>query len=754
MSADRQLQKAIQAHQRGELAAARELYRQVLRAKPREAIAMANLAVIAIAERDYDLAENYLRRALAIQRSDASIYSNLGVVLRAQGRLDEAIAMYQRALVLKPDYADARLNLGNALKDGGRIDEAISAYERAIRLRPRHSESYKNLGNALREQGKLEEATAAYRRAIELDAGNADAYNNLGATLRDRGQVGEAVAAYRKSIELKPDNPDALSNLGITLRDQNLLGDAVAAHRRAIALKPDNAAAHNNLGVALSAQGELEPAAEAYRRAIELKPDYAEAWNNLGNVLQDCGRLEEAIAAYRSAVECNPDYPEAFGQFVHQRQHACDWTDFDAGQERLLELVRHGKSAVPPFLLLASAASAADQLLCARKWAAGLRSKVQGAFDHPRRTAGGKIRLGYLSADFHQHATAYLMAELFERHDRAQFDLIGYSYGPDDGSEMRARLVRAFDRMVDVRSMPHEEAARRIHDDRVDVLVDLKGYTMHARTEILALRPAPVQVSYLGFPGTTGAEFIDCLIADRFIVPAQAQPFYSERVEYLPDCYQPNDTRRAIAERTPTRSECLLPDAGFVFCCFNNSYKIAPAIFDVWMRLLAAVPGSVLWLLEANAPARGNLRREAGARGVDPARLVFAPRKPLAEHLARHRQADLFLDTLPCNAHTTASDALWAGLPVLTCAGETFASRVAGSLLQAVGLPELVTASLRQYEALALALAREPRRLDELKEKLARQRLSAPLFDIAALTRNLEAAYVRIWARHCSGSGN
>ena len=353
------------------------------------------------------------------------------------------------------------------------------------------------------------------------------------------------------------------------------------------------------------------------------------------------------------------------------------------------------------------------------------------------------MRIGYLSSDFHDHATAYLIAELIERHDRDRFEIHGYSYGADPGGDMRARLVSAFDRFSDIDALSHRDAAARIRADDIDILVDLKGHTYRARPKILAFRPAPVQVNYLGFPGTMGAPFIDYIVADNFIVPRDRQMLFAEKLAYLPDCYQPNDTRREIAA-APSRAECGLPAQGFVFCGFNNSFKITPAFFAIWMRLLQQVPGSVLWLLESNALVRRNLSAAAFAADVDPARLVFAPILKHRDHLARHRHADLFLDTLPCNAHTTASDALWAGLPVLTCAGETFAGRVAGSIVRAVGLAELVASSPRDYEALALALARDPARLDDIRSRLDAGRASLPLFDMAKHTRDLEALYTRM----------
>jgi predicted O-linked N-acetylglucosamine transferase (SPINDLY family) len=707
MSAAQQLRKAIKAHEQGNLVAAAGLYEEVIRTEPNNATAISNLAVIAMSRRDYVTAEQYLWRALAI-KEDAGTYSNLGVVLRARGRLRQAIAAYRRAIELKPEFVDAYHNLGNALREDGQADAAANAYRRVIQLRANSADAYNSLGNALRDAGHLQEAIAAYKEAIQLKPHNAEAYNNYAAVLQDQGRLDEAIATYQHVVGLRADYPAAYSNLGAALRRQSRRKEAIAA----------------------------------YRQAIKLKPDFADAWGNLGNALQDDGQLEETIAAYERATELRPDYADALSQLVHQRQHACIWTNFEADQARLLEIVRSGKSAIAPFVLLAATASAADQLLCAQKWAQGVRRKVPQSqeFQHASIGSKGKIKIGYLSADFYEHATSYLAAELFERHDRSRFAITGYSYGPDDHSDMRRRVVQAFDEFVDIRKLSHAEAASRIHQDKIDILVDLKGYTVHARTEILAYRPAPLQVNYLGYPGTMGADFVDYIITDAFIAPDDNQQFYSEKLIHLPHCYQPNDSKRQIAQRTPSRAECGLPENAFVFCSFNNSYKITPAFFGIWMRLLSNVHGSVLWLLKSNGLVEKNLKREAENRDIDPQRLIFAPRRSLAEHLARHRQADLFLDTLPCNAHTTASDALWAGLPIITCSGNTFAGRVAGSLLHAAGLAELVTSSAEDYEAVALALARSPDRLADCRRKLE-DRLSSPLFDICHFTKTLEAAY-------------
>jgi protein O-GlcNAc transferase len=429
----------------------------------------------------------------------------------------------------------------------------------------------------------------------------------------------------------------------------------------------------------------------------------------------------------------------------------CDWDGIEAEETELRALMAApGSKPVHPFAVLAMGLSAPGQWHVSRSFAASFAAP---AIEHRREEFAGarKLRIGYLSSDFCRHSTALLMAELFERHDKSCFEIVAYSHGPDDRSKLSARLREAFDDCVDIRAMTDDEAARRIKADRIDILVELTGFTKGARTRIAAQRPAPVQVSFIGFPGTMGAGFIDYVIADPFVLPMDQQAFYSEKIVHLPHCSQPTDTHRLISSITPTRAGCGLPEQGFVFCSFNNTYKIAPEFFGIWMRLLTAIPGAVLWLLDANDPVKDNLRGEAGARGVDPNRLVFAPRLPSPEHLARHRLADLFLDTLPYNAHTTASDALWAGLPVLTCAGDTFAGRVAGSLLHAAGLPELVAGSPAAYESMALRLAREPALLQALRHKLLGNRLNSPLFDIARYTRHYETALTQMWETWANG---
>jgi predicted O-linked N-acetylglucosamine transferase (SPINDLY family) len=526
--------------------------------------------------------------------------------------------------------------------------------------------------------------------------------------------------------------------------------DALTSLDSALALSPDRAELWNNRGTVLAALGRLDEACVSFGRALNLRPDLTSAFGNRANSLLALGRHEDAARDYERVLAVHPDMPYARGNFLHCRLQSCDWRDFDAERAQLLAEVRAGKRAASPLAWTVILQSPEDQLHAARILTADKYPSMPPLW-RGERYRHDRIRIAYVSADFSAHATATLMAGVFEHHDRTLFEPIAISFGANDRSPMRGRLENSFARFIDVTSQSDAEIAALMRETEVDIAVDLKGYTANARPSIFARKPAPVQVSYLGFPGTMGAEFIDYIIADPIVIPETAEAFYSEEIVRLPDSYQANDAKRPIAPAAPTRNEAGLPESGAVFCCFNNAYKILPELFDIWMRLLRNVEGSVLWLLDGNPSAASNLGREAEQRGVTASRLVFAPRLPPDEHLARHRLADLFLDTLPYNAHTTASDSLWAGLPVLTCTGDTFAGRVAASLLHAARLPELVTKSLAAYEALALDLARDPKTLASIKAKLVRNRDICPLFDTARFTRHLEAAYVAMHERASRG---
>jgi predicted O-linked N-acetylglucosamine transferase (SPINDLY family) len=498
---------------------------------------------------------------------------------------------------------------------------------------------------------------------------------------------------------------------------------------------------------------QLDDAVACYRRAIEVDPRFALAHYNLGVAYGLLRQKEAAIRAFETALALQPENGAVALNLLSEMQQVCDWSRLDELYEVVRRTIREQPDeSVNPFLLLSTPATPEEQLRCAQNLARQRVRSVAGDRQNFIFRGGprAKRRIGYLSQDFHEHATAYLMAELFELHDRNRFEVFGYSYGPDDGGPMRARLRAAFDKFVDLQQKPHARAASLIHGDQVDILVDLKGYTAFNRAEILALRPAPIQVNYLGFPGTMSGEFMDYIVVDHFIAPPELAQHYGETIVRLPGSYQVNDRQRTIAP-TPSREQLRLPEGAFVFCSFNQAYKITPAVFAIWMRLLEAVPGSVLWQLETSPVAMQNLRREMAKRGIAPERLVSAPRIALDLHLGRLRAADLALDTLPCNAHTTTSDALWAGVPLLTCSGSTFAARVAGSLLSAAGLPELITYSLEEYEARALHLLRNPADLAGIRAKLARNRETMALFDTPAFARTLEAAYLQMWDNHLHG---
>ncbi|HKM70767.1 MAG TPA: tetratricopeptide repeat protein [Stellaceae bacterium] len=766
-------------HQAGRLERAEALYRKVLAKDSEHAEALHLLGVIAYQNGKFGTAIALIERALPALHDLPEAHLNLGNALREVGRFAEAADSYRRSIALEPDYGMAHSNLARALHDQGlfaaglessrraielipdfpgahlncaaalmgleRFAEAEAPLRRLLDLTPERAETHNDLGRVLATLNRFDEAGLSYRRAVAFKPDYPEAHFNLGSALQAQGRLDEAVKSYRLAIALKPDYPEAHFNLGRALHAQDRLDEAIKRYRRALAMKPDYPEAHMNLGTALGQQYRLADALASFRRALVLNPDLAEAHYNLGIALKLEEKLREAIDSFGRAVVLDPDNGRALAAWFRAKQQICDWSGYPQNETRVRSALASQPTPGTPFALLALSSTPQEQFDCARRAAGMIVVPYAAALARPQPRSSERIRLGYLSEDFRQHPVAVLIAGLIEHHDRRHFEVIGYSYGQDDRSAMRARLAGAFDRFVDVRNMPYRRVAELIHADVVHILIDLTGLTGSCRTEALACRPAPIQVNYLGYPGTMGADFIDYIIVDLFVVPPDQQSFFSERLVHLPDCYQCNDDKRAIAELTPSRGECGLPDAGFVFCCFNSSHKITPAFFDTWMRLLRGLPGSVLWLLDDNPWAKANLAREARTRGVPPGRLVFARRLPPPEHLARHRVADLFLDTLPYNAHTTASDALWAGLPVLTCSGDTFAGRVAGSLLRAVELGELVTTSLDEYEALALRLAHEPEVLARLRTPIAQNRLTHPLFNTARFTRNIEAAYRQMW---------
>jgi protein O-GlcNAc transferase len=604
---------------------------------------------------------------------------------------------------------------------------------------------------ALQQRGELASAQALYQQALALVPGRASVMNNLATVYLERKEFPEARRLCESILEKDPADEVALVNLGNCQVALNQPEAALLSFEKALAIRPDYAEALYGRGNILRRRGELEAALASYDRALAIAPGHVGALNNRCIVLEELDRREALIDGYRRLLRVAPEHPYMRGYLVHAQLRCCEWLDYDSGIAQVIGDVRAGKRADSPFHFLVISDSPADQLQCARTCIADEYPAAAQPVWRGERYGHERIRVAYVSADFHGHAVSFLHAGLMEAHDRTRFDITAVSLGPERNDEMRTRLKAAFDRFIDVRDRSDLEVARLLHELEIDIAVDLQGFTSGCRMGIFAHRGAPLQVNWLGYPGTAGAEYIDYIIGDRTVIPREHHAHYAEKIITLPDCYQPNDARRQIAERTPTRAELGLPDGGFVFCCFNNNHKITPGVFDAWMRLLKGTEGSVLWLLRDHEVAERRLRHEAERRGVAPARLIFAPRVKPDEHLARHRQADLFLDTLPYCAHTTASDALWAGLPVLTRMGGTFAGRVAASLLRAVGLPELITSSPEEYERLAAQLAAGGGLLAEIRAKLARNRGTRALFDTDRFRRHIEAAYVTMWERHQRG---
>ncbi len=544
---------------------------------------------------------------------------------------------------------------------------------------------------------------------------------------------------------------DSLIGIGAILNDLKEYESSIKYHRLAIKINPNSTNGDVNMGVALSGLTKFDLALYNYSIALELDPGDSETWSNKGTTLNELKRYDEAIAHYDKALGLKADIDWVYGDLLHTKMKICSWSSLAKSLENISKRVMANERVFNPFVLLALS----DEPMLHKKFS---EIYIQSRYPYrpilgptPKRPQSQKIRVGYFSADFHNHATGHLMAELFELHDKNQFELFGFSFGPIANDEMRQRLEKSFGHFIEVGNKSDIEIAQLSRDINIDIAVDLKGFTQDARTGIFAHRAAPIQVSYLGYPGTMGADYIDYVIADKTLISPELKSCYSEKIIYLPYSYQVNDRKRLISERQFTRQELGLPESSFVFCCFNNNYKILPATFGGWARILKAVEGSVLWLLQDNVWAVENLKKEAKKQGITPDRLIFAARMSLPDHLARHRQANLFLDTFPYNAHTTASDALWAGLPVLTLAGQSFASRVAASLLNAIGFLELVTTSQGDYEALAIELAMNPQKFKDIKLKLARNRLITPLFDTPLFTKNLEAAYIKMHERYQAG---
>ncbi|MGE0746717.1 MAG: tetratricopeptide repeat protein [Rhodospirillales bacterium] len=789
---DALLARAADLHGKGRLAAAETLYRQVLTAAPGNPNALNLLGVLHIQRGDAGTAVGLIEKALRRAPKFPQAHHNLGWALQRLGRLKEAERHYRRAVALDPRLAESHNNLGNVLLARGRHKEARSAFERAVTVRPGYAEALSNLGDLLRLDGDCAGALAALDRAVAADPAHAAAEINRGTVLLALDRPGEAEAAFVRATVLAPGSAAAWNGLGAALDQLGRTDAAIVACEKALAIDPDHIAAHVNLGVSHRARGERLKAAEHYRRALALEPDNAAGHANLGNILADCGLWEEAADAYerslavapenldvlrnlgfaarrardwdrglaaaRRLLAAEPDSAAAQAAQAVCRLNLADWTDSDATRRLLAsvdaQLDRGEAPGIDPFTWFHLVDDPARNL----RLAAGAARHIAGAIPAGRApfgfagrsVAGRRLRVGYVSGNYRNHATAHHLGAALAHHDRNRFEVIAYSHGPDDGSLYRRRIEETVDRFVDIAAETEEASADRIHADAVDILVDLMGHTADNRLRIFALRPAPISVAAMAFPGSSGATFIDYMIADRVVVPTADEASYSERVVRLPNNYNVNDRAGEHDVPSSSRDAHGLPQDAVVLCSFNQPLKVEPVMFDAWMRILAQAPQAVLWLMGRDGVAR-NLRREAAARAIAPDRLIVAPPIEKAAHLARLALADLMLDTRIVNGHVTTYDALWMGVPVVTLAGRHLPGRVSASALNLVGLPELVTHSLDEYEALALRLIGDAAVRGALRDRLAHARASSPLFDSARWIAGLERAYLAMWNRYCAG---
>ncbi len=732
------LASALELHQTGHQQSAEIKYRELLAIQPEHAQALHLLGLLLCDLGQHDEALESIQHALSLDQQSALYHAGLGFVQHASGDFQQASISCARSIDINPDYAHGYFNLGNALVELHRVDEAIDAYQNAIRFKSDLQQAYVHLSLCYKD----------------------NCYKKSQKTVLWIDHLAKALAIFPDNIALRKDYASAYLHIGDYKKAIKLL-------KSAIKLAPQDADLRNDIGIAYSEINAVDKAKHAFKEAIRLNPHSFQAYTNLAGILQDQQKRLDAIGMYRKALEIKPDSAETLIQLQHQKNRVCLWGETDDICNNALEKIAQSPQAVSAFAFFSLGSTAQQQWLCAKKNAAKLSTGLE-PFHHtipsprpsPRPSPSdhkAKIKLGYISEDFRQHPVANLVVELFEKCDRELFEVFAYSYSRNDNSAIRQRIIKAVDHFVDIKPYSHQQAAQCIYDDGIDILIDLGGYTGNSRPAILALKPAPIQVNYLGFPGTMGARFMDYILVDSFIVPAYQQPCFSEQLVHLPHCYMPHDSKSPVPNYSAnknklSRSHFGLPEEGFVFCSFSNSYKITATLFDIWMELLRDVPDSVLWLAQTSAYCAKNLNKEAETRGIEVKRLIYAPRlDSYKEHLIRYRIADLVLDTFPFNGHATTSDVLWAGCPLVTCVGETFNSRVAGSLLQAMDMAELATYSLQEYQQLALRLAHNPQQLANIRQQIESNRLTSPLFDGENFRQSFAEAMQNIWHVYCQG---
>ncbi|MDC1047104.1 tetratricopeptide repeat protein [Alphaproteobacteria bacterium] len=714
------------------------------------------------------------------------LWNLLGAALKSLGNIKQSIIAFKKVTELNPEYADGHNNLGVIFQEQGYLVDSIKSFKKALFLNPNYSQAYNNLGIVYRQMDQLQKAADNIRKAISLNPNYAEAYNNLATTLKDQGKTNEAIKFFKKALSLKPNyaeayynmgnvyqqmnefkiatklymnaihsNPnyaEAYNNLATTLKDQGKTNEAIKFFKKALSLKPNYAEAYYNMGKIQKEKNKYEEAINFYNKALFLKSDYVDAYYNIAIIFQEQGKLEEAINYFNKALLIKPNYEKAQAQKLYQKAKICDWDNIKE-DKKIINKLGKSNNAIPPFTMLSLEDNPDNHLLRSKLYAKkNLNQKKIPLKKDAYFFENKRLRIGYFSADFQNHATMYLMADIFEKYNREEFKVYVYSFGKSlDSDVIRQKLKNSVDVFRDVIDLDEKNIALLSRQDKIDIAIDLKGYTRDSRPKIFAYRAAPIQINFLGYPGTIGADFMDYIIADTVIIPDNKRNSYSEKKIYLPFTYQPNSYSVSAVRKNFSKSEMKLPEKGFVFCCFNNSYKISLNEFNIWMRLLKRVEGSVLWLMGSNKWAENNLCKKAEKLGVKSNRLIFANKLPYSDHLARCKLGDLFLDTFNINAHTTASDVLCAGMPLITKIGEGFAARVASSILNALGLPELITKSEEEYEALIFELATSSEKLLKIKKKLSENILTNPLFNSEMFIKYLEDGYKQVYQNYLDG---
>ena len=739
---------------RGNLEAAELAFRGAVELAPQNSVYKNKVSGCLLELGFFEKAVRYIESVISIDNQNYQAYFNLGLAYRNMKKLHDALEAFDKAIELSVDHAGSYFQKGLVLLSLGRPVNARSVLEKVLVMSGDVTLTHYYIAESFLQESDFVNAEIHLKKCIESNEKFSGAHFKLGVLFKNSGRPDAALASFKSAVRSDPNFSEAYFEMGNLFKQFNVIDHALTAFRHSVKAKPTNLLALNNLGGTLQDVGDLKGAKEVFETALNINPNDPLLHYNSANLNQTIGHYSEALEGFKKAISLNPNYTAAISKMVHLKAHMCDFSVFDDLKPLVATLGVTGAS-VSPFSMLFAEDNPENQKLRAVNWAnenyttPEVMAKERGGYSDF--STGRRLRVGYFTADLHDHATLFLMSGLFREHDRSRFEIFLYSYGSNKKSRLRDNTAQSIEHFFDISNSPDREVASLVEDHKLDIAIDLKGFTKNSRINLFAKRIAPVQISYLGFPGTLGTPFIDYIIADKTVIPNLHRSHYSEKIIFLPDSYQCNDNKRLISPHTTKRSDFFLPEDSFVFCCFNSNYKIGREEFKIWMHLLDEVDDSVLWLLQSNNHAIENLKKEASAANIDPDRLIFAKLLPHADHLERHRHADLFIDTFHYNAHTTASDAIWSGLPVVTKQGKQFSARVAASLLKATNLGDLVVETNAEYQALILNLANDRKKLNEIRSKMVLDLSNKPLFDTKQFTLDFEKGLLECFSIFLSG---